>query len=177
MKTPTHKRVESRESRVESQPQPTLPSTLDPRPSTNTDALLPRWEHFEHKADVGVRGIGPTKAAAFEQVAVALLAVTTNPKLVRPSEQIEIHCAAPSDELLLVEWLNALIFQMATRKILFSRFDVSIDGRKLIARVSGEKVDVARHEPAVEIKGATYTELSVRQDAAGCWVAQCVVDV
>lgn len=177
MKTPTHKRVESRESRVNR-------SQLCPRPSTNTDALLPHWEHFEHKADVGVRGIGPTKESAFEQAALAMLAVITNPKLVRPGEQIVIRCEAPSDELLLVEWLNALVFQMATAKTLFSRFEVAIDtesfgvdDRRLRAKVWGERVDVTRHEPAVEIKGATYTELSVRQDAAGCWVAQCVVDV
>lgn len=136
-----------------------------------------RWEHFEHKADVGVRGIGPTKAAAFEQAALAMLAVITNPKLVRPSGQIEIRCEAPSDELLLVEWLNALIFQMATRKMLFSSFNVTIEGQELYAKARGEKVDIARHEPAVEIKGATYAELNMRKDAAGCWVAQCVVDV
>jgi len=36
---------------------------------------------------------------------------------------------------------------------------------------------VARHQPTVEVKGATYTELKVAQDALGQWVAQCVVDV
>lgn len=41
----------------------------------------------------------------------------------------------------------------------------------------GEPLDRARHRPAVEIKGATYTELHVRQDADGTWHAQCVVDV
>jgi hypothetical protein len=25
------------------------------------------WEHFAHEADVGVRGFGPTREAAFEQ--------------------------------------------------------------------------------------------------------------
>jgi len=29
----------------------------------------------------------------------------------------------------------------------------------------------------VEVKGATYTNLSVRQEPNGLWVAQCVVDV
>ena len=35
---------------------------------------LPRWEHFEHDADVGVRGWGNTRAEAFEQAAVAMTA-------------------------------------------------------------------------------------------------------
>jgi RNA-splicing ligase RtcB len=32
---------------------------------------IPHWEHFEHKANIGVRGIGNTLAEAFEQVALA----------------------------------------------------------------------------------------------------------
>lgn len=34
-----------------------------------------RWEHFPHGADIGVRGFGPTMAAAFEQAALAMTAV------------------------------------------------------------------------------------------------------
>jgi SHS2 domain-containing protein len=29
----------------------------------------------------------------------------------------------------------------------------------------------------VEVKGATYTCLQVKQDESGAWLAQCVVDV
>jgi SHS2 domain-containing protein len=29
-------------------------------------AMIERWEHFDHGADIGVRGFGPTPAAAFE---------------------------------------------------------------------------------------------------------------
>ena len=29
------------------------------------------WEHFPHVADMGVRGLGPTKEAAFEEAARA----------------------------------------------------------------------------------------------------------
>lgn len=38
------------------------------------------WEHFEHGADIGVRGIGATKASAFEQAALALTGVITDPQ-------------------------------------------------------------------------------------------------
>ncbi len=79
--------------------------------------------------------------------------------------------------MLLVDWLNALIYEMATRRMLFSRFDVSIEGERLSATAWGEEVDVERHQPTVEIKGATYTALEVRQGADGRWIAQCVVDV
>ena len=136
-----------------------------------------RWEHFHHGADIGVRGFGPTKETAFGQAALALTAVMTDPKLVKAQDLVPVVCEAPDDEVLLADWLNALIYETSHGKILFSRFEVRIDGHRLSARIWGEKVDVARHEPAVEIKGATYTELHVGPTEDGGWVAQCVVDV
>ena len=136
-----------------------------------------RWEHFSHEADMGVRGLGHTKEEAFEQAALAMTAVITNPEAISPQEEIAIQCEAPDDELLLVDWLNALIYEMATRKWLFSRFEVHIKEHQLVASVWGEPMNAAKHQPAVEIKGATYTALRVAQETNGAWVAQCVVDV
>jgi SHS2 domain-containing protein len=137
----------------------------------------PRWEHFAHGADVGVRGVGPTKEAAFEQAALALTGVITNPGVVRAVETVTIACEAPSDELLLVDWLNALVYEMATRHLLFGAFSVQIDGSRLRAIARGEPIDTGRHEPAVEVKGATHTALLVSHDRDAGWTAQCVVDV
>lgn len=135
------------------------------------------WEHFPHQADMGVRGIGSSKEAAFEAAALALTAVVTDPKSVAPTLEVSIVAEAPDDELLLVDWLNALVYEMATRKMLFSRFAVRFNNHSLQATAWGEPIEVVRHQPAVEVKGATYTELSVKQDEQGRWMAQCVVDV
>jgi SHS2 domain-containing protein len=135
------------------------------------------WEHFAHDADMGVRGFGATRKEAFEQGALALTAIVTDPKIVIATAVVDITCEAPDDELLFADWLNALVYEMATRKMLFSRFEIGINNQKLTGQAWGEKVDVARHHPAVEVKGATYTALRVFQDEGGNWVAQCVVDV
>ena len=135
------------------------------------------WEHFRHGADIGVRGIGTTIDAAFEGAAVALTAVVTDPALVAAEIPVAVRCAAPDDELLFADWLNALVYEMATRRILFRRCECRIADHRLEATAWGEPVDVARHRPAVEIKGATYTALEVRRRDDGWWVAQCVVDV
>jgi len=142
------------------------------------DAPLPkaRWEHFPHEADVGVRGWGATLAEAFEQAALALTAVVTD-AAIAPARAVEVTCGAPDRELLLVEWLNAIIYEMAVRRMLFGRFEVRIDGARLDGRLWGEAVDVGRHAPACEPKGATYTALKVAQVADGAWSAACVVDV
>lgn len=145
--------------------------------SNHQESGKTRWEHFEHKADIGVRGFGETIDGAFEQAAVAMAAVVTEPDRVEPREEVSITVSAPDLECLLVDWLNALVYEMATRRMLFSRFDVHVRDLQLHARAYGEKVDRLRHEPVVEIKGATYTMLKVEQQGDGCWMAQCVVDV
>ena len=139
--------------------------------------IVKRWEHFPHLADVGVRGIGATKAEAFEQASLALTAVVAELDAVEPAEPLEISCRADDDEMLLVEWLNRLIFEMSTRRMLFSRFDIFVGEKQLKARIWGEAIDVERHKPAVEVKAVTYYELKVAQEANGRWIAQCVVDV
>jgi len=136
-----------------------------------------KWEHFPHQADIGIRGVGLTKEQAFEQAATALTSVITSIDKVKPEQKVEITCQAIDDELLLLDWLNTLLYEMDIRKMLFSSFEVHFDKNTLNAVVRGQKIDIQKHRPTVEVKAATYTELSVRQDESGSWIAQCVVDV
>lgn len=135
------------------------------------------WEHFDHDADMGIRGIAPTLAESFEQAALALTAVITDPDAVEEATSISIKCQAPDNESLFLEWINELIYQMAVHNLLFGRFEVTIGHGELSATASGETVDRKKHQPAVEIKGATFTELRVYQNNEAMWVAQCIVDV
>jgi tRNA nucleotidyltransferase (CCA-adding enzyme) len=134
-------------------------------------------EHFPHGADVGVRGIGRTKEQAFEQAAIALSEIVTDVERILLQEAIAVECEAPSDGLLLVDWLNRLIYEMAVQHMVFGRFAVTIEGGRLYGRAWGEKLDQARHAPVVEPKGATFTALKVERRDDGAWVAQCVIDV
>ena len=135
------------------------------------------WEHFPHEADVGIRGYGPSLASAFEQAALAMVAAITDIEDIESNECVGIVCEAPEPDLLLVEWLNALVYEMATRNMLFGRFAVTVDDSVLSAQAWGEHVDVERHRPAAEVKGVTYTALEVSSGGDGQWLAQCVVDV
>jgi SHS2 domain-containing protein len=138
---------------------------------------LSGWEHFPHDADIGVRGFGHTLAEAFEQAGLALTAVVTDPAAVVPREPVALACRAEDPETLLYDWLNALVYEMATRRMLFGRFEVSIEAEDLRATAWGEPVRADEHQPAVEVKGATYTGLAVARGADGLWRAECVVDV
>ena len=146
-------------------------------PPTATEA---GWEHFPHDADIGVRGFGTTAAEAFEQAARALTAIVTLAE-VAPKVRVEVRCEAPDIELLLAEWLNAIIYEMAVRQMLFGKFAVRIEDGRLEGTLWGEAVDVERHAPACEPKGATYTALKVVADANGVLVSglrrRCLVEV
>lgn len=135
------------------------------------------WKHYPHTADMGIRGFGITKEDAFAQAALAMIAVSVDLEKIKCEQQIEISCEADDDELLFIEWLNNIIYEMATRKMLFSEFEVVISGKQLTGKAWGEKLDLDRHRPVVEIKGATYSDLKVRRAENGTWIAQCVVDI
>ncbi len=135
-----------------------------------------QYETFEHESDIGIRGFGSTPEEAFESAAAALYSVMVKIEAVKPLEQKQITASAPDRELLLVEWLNALLSLSDIERVVFSRFEVKIEGALLSGTAWGEKLDRVRHEPNVEVKGATYHMLKVDKDNDR-YVAQCVVDV
>jgi protein archease len=147
-----------------------------PRDTRAPEAMTGSWQLFAHDADVGVRGIGGTLAQAFAEAARAVTAAVVDPDRVVARTAVDIACSGTSPDDLLYQWLNAVIYEMAVRRMVFSRFDVHIDGGTLRATAWGEPVDRERHEPAVEVKGATLTALDVFRDGEQ-WIAQCVIDV
>jgi RNA-splicing ligase RtcB len=75
------------------------------------------WDHFQHMADIGVHGFGESLAEAFEQAALTMMAVIADPARVRQDDVVEVVCTAPDRELLLVDWLNAWVYEIATRNM------------------------------------------------------------
>jgi SHS2 domain-containing protein len=140
-------------------------------------AEAPCYEHFAHQADVGVRGYGRTRQEAFAQAALALTAVMVPPDIVVDRQSVHVSCTAVDDELLLLDWLGAVIYQMSAHRMIFARFEVVITGTTLAGELVGEPLDVARHQPGVEVKTTTAEALRVAKLADGTWLAQCVVDV
>lgn len=134
------------------------------------------YELFSHAADIGIRGYGKTMTEAFEMAAVALTATVTDPQKVTPELTFKIHLVEKDPELLFLDWINSLIYEMDTKKVLFSEFQLKLEGSELSATIRGEKVNRSKHDPAVDVKGATFTELKVIEQN-NHWIAQCVVDV
>ena len=137
---------------------------------------MAQFETFEHEADIGIRGFGGSMKEAFENAAIALYSVMVNIDTINPVEEMTVTVSAPDPELLLVEWLNALLALSDIERMVFSKFEVKMEGTTLTGIAGGEPLDRERHEPHVEVKGATYHLLSVKEQD-GIYTAQCVVDV
>jgi SHS2 domain-containing protein len=136
-----------------------------------------RWRHFDHKADIGIEGTGPSMEMAFAQAGLALNSVISDLKSVRPLTARIVKCSGDDPEILFFDFINEIIFLISTEAMLFSQVDVRIKGSELEARLLGEAINPERHDPAVEIKGASFNGLVVRQDKKCLWIARCVVDV
>jgi len=76
------------------------------------DVIRTCWQHFDHEADIGVRGLGTTEAQAFEQAALAMSAAVTPLDHITPSQPVDIECDDEDLEVLLVDWLNAVIYEL-----------------------------------------------------------------
>ncbi len=113
---------------------------------------------------------------AFENAAAALYSIMVKIESVQPKKALTVTVSAPDEELLLVEWLNALLSASDLEHMVFSSFKVTIQDISLTGTAWGERLDTERHEPKVEVKGATYHLLSVIKKN-GIYTAQCVVDV
>ena len=134
------------------------------------------YETFEHEADIGIRGYGTTPEEAFANAAMAMYSVMVELDGVEQRHFRGVNVTADDREQLLIEWLNALLAVSDIERMVFSRFEVRIEGNRLAGTAWGEPFDRARHRATVEVKGATYHLLSVKE-LHGRYVAQCVVDV
>lgn len=140
-----------------------------------------KYEQFEHQADVGIRGYGETIEEAFENGARAMFGVMVNLEKVEPKKEIKIECQATNLEELFVEWLNKLLAEAGIENLIFSDFKIKEINKvnstyKLLGLAKGEKIDLEKHEPKVEVKAATYSQLKIEKKD-NQYIAQTIVDV
>ncbi len=132
-------------------------------------------QYFEHDADIGIIGRGNTLGQAFETAAEAMFGVATDLDKVQPATRVTVEFEESDPELALVTWLNQLLGKSRELGMVFSRFHVQRQGNQWFAEALGEKWRDGL-ERGVEVKGATLTMLSVKQNGA-MWEARCIVDV
>jgi SHS2 domain-containing protein len=125
---------------------------------------MKHYELVEHTADVGVKAYGKTIAEAFEHAAEGMFDIITDESTIQPIGEYTIILEAPDVEQLLVDWLSQLLFLNGAHSLVFGKFEVTLTGTSLSARVFGEKFDTKKHRMGVEVKAVTYHMLQVHEE-------------
>lgn len=142
---------------------------------------MPKYEQFEHKADVGIRGFGQTIEEAFENGAKSMFNLMVNLEKVEKKKEVKIECQAQNLEELFVEWLNNLLTETGIKNLIFSDFlvkEIKKDdsGFRLFGLAKGEEINPEKHQTKIEVKAATYSQLKVEKKG-NQYMVQTIVDV
>ena len=135
------------------------------------------YEFFEHTADTGIRASGRTLGELFANMARGLTELLVENSEIPPETTRSIELQADDAEMLLLAWLQELLFWFATER--FAAIEYQIDQvtpTALRGEVRGGRFDPARHTPGREVKAITRHELRVVQGADG-WTAEVIVDI
>ena len=135
------------------------------------------YREIEHTADLGIEITADDLPALFALAGEALYALIADPATIESREDIKVCATGTNPEDLLHTWLCELLGLFNVDGFVGKRCEIAyINGRQVQGRVSGEKLDLKRHAFHTEIKGVTYHDFKVWQDA-GTWHARVIFDV
>jgi len=103
---------------------------------------------------------GGSLSAVFAAAAEALLAATLEePAALRETERRRLELTEPDLELLLLAFLNELVFLRDARQLLLRPRELWVEtepaGARLRAELVGERIDPGRHRLLADVKAAT----------------------
>ena len=135
------------------------------------------YREIEHTADLGVEITAADLPALFASAGEALYVLIADPATIENREAIKVSATGANPEDLLHTWLCELLALFNVEGFVGKRCEITyISDGQVQGRVSGEKLDLKRHAFHTEIKGVTYHDFKVWQDA-GTWHARVIFDV
>ncbi len=141
-------------------------------------------EFFEHKADIGIRGMGETKEEAIKEVCRGVFKLMFNIPdnyNINMLKSKDITVYGKNDVEIMINFVNEALYLFDVDNTVFFDFDVDIlenDNKKLVATGYYDVFEKGKFEIGTEVKAATFCEARVYFDEnRNVWIAQCVVDV
>ena len=135
------------------------------------------FREIEHTADLGIEITAGSLAGLFSTAGEALFALIADTKKVEAREAIAVAASGEGPEELLHAWLRELLAQFNLTGFIAGHCEVEkITRERVEGIVTGEKLDLKRHRFYTEIKGVTYHDFKVWQEA-GAWHARVIFDV
>ncbi|MCI4357624.1 MAG: archease [Thermoplasmata archaeon] len=137
----------------------------------------PRHGSFPTTADVGIWARAPTPAGLFEGLGQALFGIMTDLRRVRPRERRTVRASGEDLSSLVVAYLGALLLLEQDDGFVGRTLRVRTVGdppTSVVATVTGERLDGARHVLRKEVKAVTLHLLSVSLDPPS---ARAILDI
>jgi len=142
-----------------------------------TDKILTSYKIMKHTADIGIIARGKDLKETFANTARGMFHLIIDLRKVQCRIKKEVDVSAGDPEILLVAWLNELIYLFDTDHVLFKKFEITeLTDKRLKAFAYGEKVDCYRHTLKIGIKATTYHMLQIRQEK-GIYTARVLFDI
>lgn len=138
---------------------------------------MQKFKNFEHTADIGIEVWGRTEAELFENAAIGMFAQIADTNTDTDTDTY-LEVEADNREFLLVAFLQELLYNFETKKILFKKFEITyLDDRNIKCIARGEKI-TSPHQIVREIKAVTYHLLKIeKDDEKNIWRAKILFDV
>lgn len=137
-----------------------------------------RFEAIEHTADKGLEVHAATLEELFATAAYGLFTLMVDPAQYPALQETEIEIRASDPQVLLVKWLNELLYRFEVHKQLPSRFEIlELRPDHLRVRVGYRVVTPEAIEwDGAPVKSVTYHHLQLEPKAEG-WYLRFYVDV
>lgn len=135
-----------------------------------------KYKFFEHTADALFEAYGKTLNEVFENAALAVEEIQVNTRTVLPKKKKTIKLENKSNEMLLFDFLQELIYLKDAEQMLFKEFHVKIKDGKLIAECVGDKINPEKQELKVDAKAITMHTFELKQKKDK-WTARVLVDI
>lgn len=129
---------------------------------------MKRYEQFPHTADIGVRVFGRDLKELFANAAFAMFDIIADLENISGDTFETFELEAPSQEELLVTWLDELLYSFYTKQLIFYKFQIDeLSEKHLRATAFARPVGANRNRLKTEIKAATYSDLEIKKSGAG----------
>ncbi|MDD1694962.1 MAG: archease [Methanoregula sp.] len=133
------------------------------------------FTELSHTADVKIRVRAPTLDTLFSDALDALMQVMYG-KDRKGGILKEIVVESADYEALLADFLSEILYLSEVDGLVFSRAEIRIAGGRLHAMLDGEPFDPARHAGGSEVKGISYSGMSITRDTNG-YMLDIIFDV
>ena len=135
------------------------------------------FEIIDHTADIGIVAYGADIKLVFANAALGLFNLMADLDDFEEGLQRELELSAEDVEVLLIEWLNELIYIFDVEHIIFKKFEIEkLTSTQVKARCFGEKMKPEQHKLKREIKAATYHMLRISKED-GTYKVQVIFDI